>query len=237
MHVVTRRKRINRALPHQHQLTPDHAGCLFDRFFCPPANNNAECDYDEGDCCSCDCMDGYFYECGINGYDCVDPFSSCTYHHYYDDDSYGGSDITSVSEDDDDINRISHTVADNDGNDAGGDNAPVGIIVGGAAGGAVFLGALAVLACCIKTGRLKNCCSGGGAAGSAVPPRAQAQAPTTGYPGNGAASPPATVGTAAGPPHAQSFAPPPAYTYGGPGPAPSVQAYPISKAPPPAYAD
>ncbi|CAM9719167.1 unnamed protein product [Pylaiella littoralis] len=34
--------------------------------------NNAECGYDGGDCCECDCQNGDF-TCGINGYNCIDP--------------------------------------------------------------------------------------------------------------------------------------------------------------------
>ncbi|CAN0382277.1 unnamed protein product, partial [Ectocarpus sp. 8 AP-2014] len=39
--------------------------------WCDDDNNNEECGYDSGDCCSCTC-DGT-YECGIVGFDCVDP--------------------------------------------------------------------------------------------------------------------------------------------------------------------
>ncbi|CAN0164018.1 unnamed protein product, partial [Ectocarpus sp. 12 AP-2014] len=39
--------------------------------------NNAECGYDGGDCCSCDCVDTDYYGCGENGYDCQDVDSAC----------------------------------------------------------------------------------------------------------------------------------------------------------------
>ncbi|CAM9143075.1 unnamed protein product [Ectocarpus sp. 12 AP-2014] len=52
---------------------------------CDSSNNNSGCEYDGGDCCSCDCFDDT-YECGTDGFTCLDPSSSCTYHHYYDDD-------------------------------------------------------------------------------------------------------------------------------------------------------
>lgn len=39
--------------------------------------NTAECNFDDGDCCSCDCVDGDSWACGDGGYDCVDPASAC----------------------------------------------------------------------------------------------------------------------------------------------------------------
>lgn len=39
--------------------------------------NDEACSYDGGDCCSCDCVDSASYTCGIGGYDCVDPSSTC----------------------------------------------------------------------------------------------------------------------------------------------------------------
>ena len=30
-------------------------------------------DYDGGDCCPCTCVDGTYYSCGVNGYNCLDP--------------------------------------------------------------------------------------------------------------------------------------------------------------------
>ena len=39
---------------------------------CDPENNNQGCLYDGGDCCSCTCVDDT-YNCGMDGYPCVDP--------------------------------------------------------------------------------------------------------------------------------------------------------------------
>lgn len=39
--------------------------------------NTEACGYDGGDCCECDCDDDALYDCGIAGYDCRDPSSSC----------------------------------------------------------------------------------------------------------------------------------------------------------------
>ncbi|CAM9823855.1 unnamed protein product [Ectocarpus fasciculatus] len=44
--------------------------------FCDADNNNEECQYDGGDCCSCDCVDDDF-TCGDTAYDCLDVGSSC----------------------------------------------------------------------------------------------------------------------------------------------------------------
>lgn len=43
--------------------------------FCDEANNNADCGYDGGDCCSCTCVAGLEFPCGENGagFDCRDP--------------------------------------------------------------------------------------------------------------------------------------------------------------------
>lgn len=43
--------------------------------FCNETNNNADCGYDGGDCCSCTCEDGLEYPCGDEGggFDCRDP--------------------------------------------------------------------------------------------------------------------------------------------------------------------
>lgn len=41
--------------------------------YCEEMNNNAECGYDEGDCCYCSCVDGLDNSCGFAGYDCRDP--------------------------------------------------------------------------------------------------------------------------------------------------------------------
>ncbi|CAM9310619.1 unnamed protein product, partial [Ectocarpus fasciculatus] len=43
---------------------------------CDEANNNEECGYDRGDCCSCTCVD-QAYECGSNGFACIDPNAEC----------------------------------------------------------------------------------------------------------------------------------------------------------------
>ncbi|CAN0048971.1 unnamed protein product [Ectocarpus fasciculatus] len=43
---------------------------------CDNANNNEECGYDRGDCCSCTCVDEA-YECGTNGFACIDPSAEC----------------------------------------------------------------------------------------------------------------------------------------------------------------
>ncbi|CAM9832107.1 unnamed protein product, partial [Ectocarpus fasciculatus] len=59
--------------------------------YCDTSNNNSDCDYDGGDCCSCDCIDDT-YECGVVGFTCIDPTSSCYNHHFYDDDYYASSD-------------------------------------------------------------------------------------------------------------------------------------------------
>ncbi|CAN0490829.1 unnamed protein product, partial [Ectocarpus sp. 12 AP-2014] len=40
--------------------------------WCDLENNNAECDWDGGDCCQCTCLDSR-YECGVNGFSCLDP--------------------------------------------------------------------------------------------------------------------------------------------------------------------
>lgn len=43
--------------------------------FCNEANNNADCGYDGGDCCSCTCKDDLEHPCGEQGggFDCRDP--------------------------------------------------------------------------------------------------------------------------------------------------------------------
>lgn len=40
--------------------------------FCDALNNNAECNYDNGDCCPDCCVDAD-YTCGVNGFTCLDP--------------------------------------------------------------------------------------------------------------------------------------------------------------------
>lgn len=44
---------------------------------CDSINNNDLCDYDGGDCCHCDCVDGADYSCGDDGFSCIDPTSEC----------------------------------------------------------------------------------------------------------------------------------------------------------------
>ena len=33
--------------------------------------------YDGGDCCSCTCVPGGYFECGASGYSCIDPEAPC----------------------------------------------------------------------------------------------------------------------------------------------------------------
>ncbi|CAM9398624.1 unnamed protein product [Ascophyllum nodosum] len=40
---------------------------------CDAENNNAECGFDGGDCCLCTCSHGSYYDCGSNGFTCLDP--------------------------------------------------------------------------------------------------------------------------------------------------------------------
>eukprot|EP00752_Nemacystus_decipiens_P008843 g7892.t1 len=42
---------------------------------CAIENNIAECGYDGGDCCECDCVGNLENRCGVNGFDCRDPSS------------------------------------------------------------------------------------------------------------------------------------------------------------------
>lgn len=44
---------------------------------CDDSNNNVECDFDGGDCCTCTCTDGEVFVCGDAGYDCQDPAALC----------------------------------------------------------------------------------------------------------------------------------------------------------------
>ncbi|CAM9701777.1 unnamed protein product, partial [Ectocarpus sp. 13 AM-2016] len=57
---------------------PDCGGtvCFIGDGYCDEETNNAECGYDGGDCCDCDCIDG-FYDCATAGYDCQDIDSTC----------------------------------------------------------------------------------------------------------------------------------------------------------------
>ncbi|CAM9873433.1 unnamed protein product [Ectocarpus sp. 4 AP-2014] len=45
--------------------------------YCWAPNNNPECAYDGGDCCECDCTPGGPNTCGVNGYNCLNPYSDC----------------------------------------------------------------------------------------------------------------------------------------------------------------
>lgn len=40
---------------------------------CDPENNNADCEFDGGDCCRYTCKDGGYFSCGDSGYHCQDP--------------------------------------------------------------------------------------------------------------------------------------------------------------------
>ena len=40
---------------------------------CDVENNIAECGFDGGDCCQCTCNHGSYYDCGSNGFKCLDP--------------------------------------------------------------------------------------------------------------------------------------------------------------------
>lgn len=39
---------------------------------CDPENNNAECEFDGGDCCEYTCKNGAYFACGDSGYNCQD---------------------------------------------------------------------------------------------------------------------------------------------------------------------
>ncbi len=47
--------------------------------YCENGNNKAECNWDGGDCCSCDCQTDDPYACGAtyNSFDCKNPASAC----------------------------------------------------------------------------------------------------------------------------------------------------------------
>ncbi|CAM9507945.1 unnamed protein product, partial [Scytosiphon promiscuus] len=213
-------------------------------------NNNSACNYDGGDCCECDCVDSN-YTCGIVDYACIDPASTCQYHHYYDDDG-GGNHLGVWLGSRDDAGSASAVARCVDRSSTNvpsfsvlprlnsffptpsiHDSAPVGIIVGGAAGGAVFLGALVVLACCLKTGRLKGskCCSSSTPAAAAVPPAAEGPSPTMVEAEQGAASSSDATEPAAArpPPHPPS--PPPMYEENPSYAATDASAYPGTTAP------
>ncbi|CAN0526013.1 unnamed protein product, partial [Ectocarpus sp. 12 AP-2014] len=194
------------------------------------ANNNSGCEYDGGDCCSCDCFDDT-YECGTDGFTCLDPSSSCTYHHCYDDDGdlYDSptydyyvddlgddsfddtTDDYSVDDSEDDFYDSSTSDSlDVEGggipSDDGKGSAPVGAIVGGVVGGTAFLAAAAVLVCLFVTGRLKcsKCCRSSDPSAAPTPPAGHGSDQTTTkmFPGPAA---PAAAAPASGLP------PPPAY--------------------------
>lgn len=57
-------------------------------------NNNADCEYDQGDCCWCDCSDSDCPPMNDESYDCRNPFSEC----FDDDDAVDNDDAV----DDDD---------------------------------------------------------------------------------------------------------------------------------------
>ncbi|CAM9259205.1 unnamed protein product, partial [Ectocarpus fasciculatus] len=50
---------------------------------CDLENNVEGCGFDGGDCCECDCDENALYDCGYNGFACLDPNSACV-----DDDDY-----------------------------------------------------------------------------------------------------------------------------------------------------
>ena len=41
--------------------------------YCDSINNNAACNYDNGDCCPSTCISTASYACGVNNYNCIDP--------------------------------------------------------------------------------------------------------------------------------------------------------------------
>lgn len=49
---------------------------FMDDGYCDQSNNNAECEWDGGDCCDCTCEDGPVYPCG-SYFDCRDPAAWC----------------------------------------------------------------------------------------------------------------------------------------------------------------
>ncbi|CAM9367793.1 unnamed protein product [Ectocarpus fasciculatus] len=296
----------------------DGDGCdsLFDGDgWCDSWNNNSECDYDGGDCCSCDCIDDN-YECGVNGFNCIDPTSSCTYHHYYDDDGSDGKGVgdcdnptlgptpqpsteetpeptpqptadstpRSIPEVSPEPTAPNECLSEGDGlcdeanNNAecnwdGGDccecdcseplssgdrsvefcggngyncinpdssckeAAPMGVIVGGAVGGAVFLAGVAALVCLLATGRLKcgKCCSSSTSPAVPAAPASggSASAAVTGFRGPAASS----SATAAAP--AASASDPPAAAGGSvQDPMSTEREVPVARAtPPPAYGE
>lgn len=62
--------------------TDDLSGCKGEISFikdgeCDVDLNNAECMWDGGDCCECECEEGLHYLCGGFGFKCLDPDSEC----------------------------------------------------------------------------------------------------------------------------------------------------------------
>lgn len=58
---------------------------------CNAGNNNADCDYDGGDCCECTCVDTVEYTC--EDFHCVDPSAPCV-----DDDVSDGDDLVETED-------------------------------------------------------------------------------------------------------------------------------------------
>lgn len=52
--------------------------------WCDYENNNPDCEYDQGDCCECKCVDAE-YKCGRQGYACIEP-DACPDEHESDPD-------------------------------------------------------------------------------------------------------------------------------------------------------
>ncbi|CAM9645755.1 unnamed protein product, partial [Pylaiella littoralis] len=63
--------------PDANRTCEEYPGCSYERISwigsgrCSDGMNNAECDYDGGDCCECECQQAW---CGsINSFTCLDP--------------------------------------------------------------------------------------------------------------------------------------------------------------------
>lgn len=50
-------------------------GSFYGDGYCDSNLNDADCGYDGGDCCICECVDGSTYPCGYNSFSCLDPFA------------------------------------------------------------------------------------------------------------------------------------------------------------------
>ncbi|CAM9608389.1 unnamed protein product, partial [Ectocarpus fasciculatus] len=199
--------------------------------FCDTSNNNSDCDYDGGDCCSCDCIDDT-YECGVVGFTCIDPTSSCYNSHLDDDeDDYDVSPTFGDPSDDGDDGAVAIGSTSNDDSSTLSSLSsylfcqphgqsldvytlhynravPVGAIVGGTVGGGAVLAAAAVLVCMFVTGRLEcsKCCGASSPpAGAAPAGQGSAQAGTKTFPAPAGAA----AGASAAP--ARNMPPPPAY--------------------------